>query len=319
MDNPSIHQIYLAPLQGFTDFIYRKTQAEIFGHIDKYFCPYISFGKQQQIRNSQMKDVLPESNQGLAVVPQVLVSDGNEFRELCKLLEGFGYREMNLNLGCPYPMVTNRGRGSALLQKPETIGEILDIAFSEFQLNFSVKMRSGLESEDEIFPVIETINRFPVSEVIYHPRIARQMYKGEVNVDLFQKIKEISVHPLIFNGDILSENDIRKVQNQVPGQTHWMIGRGVLKDPFLPLLLKGENPEPVKRREMLFVFHEKIVAAYAAKLEGSSHLLQKMQAFWEYFAESFTNPHKVFKLIKKAGTTEKYESAVKTIFADYCS
>ncbi|HCR89051.1 MAG TPA: dihydrouridine synthase, partial [Prolixibacteraceae bacterium] len=314
MDNPSTHQIYLAPLQGFTDFIYRRTQAEIFGHIDNYFCPYISVGKQQQIRNSQLKDVLPENNQGIHVVPQVLFSDGNEFRELCKLLEGFGYREINLNLGCPYPMVTNRGRGSALLQKPETIGEILDIAFSEFQLNFSVKLRSGLESEDEIFPVIETINRFPVSEVIYHPRIARQMYKGEVNITLFQKIKEISKSPLVFNGDILSENDIQKVQGLVAGQTQWMIGRGVLKDPFLPLILKGENPDPGKRREMLFAFHEKIIAAYAVKLEGSSHLLQKMQAFWEYFSESFTNPHKVFKLIKKAGTIEKYEMAVKTIF-----
>ena len=318
MYHPSAHQVYLAPMQGFTDFVYRKAQSEVFGHIDKYFCPYISFAKQNQIRKSQLKDILPENNQGIKCVPQLLFSDEDEFRELCKLTEGLGYREINLNLGCPYPMATHRGRGSALLQKPEKIVQILETAFSEFSLDISVKLRSGLESEEEIFPVIETINRFPVSEVIYHPRVARQMYKGEVNINRFQKVREISVHPLIYNGDILSANDIFRLLNQLDGQTRWMIGRGVLKDPFLPGVLKGEKYGPEERKEMLLKFHNKIFATHASRLEGSSHLLQKMLVFWDYFSSSFTDPHKVFKQIQKATSVEKYETAVNRIFTMFC-
>lgn len=306
-------------MQGFTDFIYRKNLNEVFGNIDKYFCPYISVGKQQQIKNSQIKDILPENNQGLKVVPQVLFSNATEFRELCKLIDGFGYSEINLNLGCPYPMVTNRGRGSAILQQPDFLAEILKIAFNEFEQNFSIKLRSGLESEDEIISVIEVVNRVPVSEVIYHPRIARQMYKGEVNIEMFQKVKELSVHPLVFNGDILSENEIQRVQNFVPEQTDWMIGRGILQNPFLQLSLKGEEMTQNVMNEKLFLFHEKIVTDYSAKLEGSGHLLQKMKQFWEYFSFSFSNSHKVFKHIKKANSIEKYHQAVQLIFSDFCN
>lgn len=317
MEDQSTIKVYLAPLQGFTDFVYRKNLAEIFGGIDKYFCPYISFGKQQQIRNSQMKDVLPENNAGIEVVPQVLFSDAIEFRKLCKLLDDYGYSEINLNLGCPYPMATNKGRGSAILQKPGFLDEILKIAFNEFGQKFSVKLRSGLVSEDEISSIIETINPFPVSEVIYHPRIAKQMYKGEVNVELFQKIGAMCVHPLIFNGDILSEKDIQNVQKLVPEQTDWMIGRGVLQNPFLQLSIKGETIDSNLRNEKLHLLHDKMLADYAARLEGSGHLLQKMEQFWEYFSHSFTNQHKVFKLIKKAGSIDKYNKAVQQIFSEF--
>jgi len=305
----------MAPMQGFTDFVYRKAHAEIIGGIDKYFCPYISFGKQAKIKNSQIRDILPENNTAIPVVPQVLFSNAGEFRQLCKLLTSYGYSGINLNLGCPYPMVTNRGRGAAILQNPGLLNEILGIAFHEFEGRFSVKLRSGLESEDEIFPVTEVLNRFPVSEVIYHPRLATQMYKGEVNAALFRKVKEISCHPLVFNGDILSEADLLKIQELVPSQKTWMIGRGVLQNPFLPRLLKGERIE--MKNEKLLLFHEKIFSGYASRLEGSGHLLQKMEQFWEYFSASFVNPHKVFKLVKKAGTVSAYNKAVKQIFADF--
>ena len=289
----------------------------MFGGIDKYFCPYISYGKQRQIRNSQMKDIIPGNNAGLELVPQVLFSNADEFRELCKLLVGFGYPEINLNLGCPYPMVTNEGRGSAILQKPDFLKEILKIAFNEFEQSFSVKLRSGFQSENEIFPIIEVINQFPVKEVIYHPRIAKQMYKGDVISVLFSKVSEVSVHPLVFNGDILSEIEIQNVQNFVPEQNIWMIGRGILRNPFLPLSIKGGEFNRHLKIEKLQLFHEKMVTAYSSKLEGSGHFLQKMTQFWEYFSYSFTDQHKVFKLIKKSGSIEKYNRAIQTIFNEF--
>lgn len=315
MSKQSVPIIYLAPLQGFTDFVFRRNFASVFGGIDKYFCPYISFSKHDMIRNSQQKDVLPHNNGGMQVVPQVLFSDVDEFRRLCSWLVDWGYREINMNLGCPYPMATNRGRGAAMLQKPEMLSEILQIAFDEFDVAFSVKMRLGLELTSEVFPVMEVINRFPISELIVHPRIGKQMYKGEVNIEQFSKVKALSVHPVVFNGDIRSANDIERIQQLVPEQNAWMIGRGVLMNPLLPLTLKNESAEG--RNEMLRLFHQKMLDDYAAILQGDGHLLQKMLGFWEYFSDSFTDSHKAFKRIKKASSLEKYHSAVKDIFDQF--
>lgn len=311
------NKIHLAPLQGFTDFIYRNNFAEIFGNIDKYFCPYISFWKQNEIRKSQLKDILPENNSNMNVVPQVLFSNTNEFRKLCKVLIDFGYQEINLNLGCPYPMATNKGRGSGLLQKPELIAEILKIAENEFDVSFSVKMRSGLEDDNEVLKIIEVLNQSSVTEIIYHPRIAKQLYKGQVNISQYKKANEMAEKPLVFNGDICSEEDVLKVREFVPNQNTWMIGRGILKNPFLAENLKTGQVEPSARNEKLMSFHEKMLADYSEKLEGKGHILQKMRQFWEYSSASFVNPQKVFKLVKKAGSLKSYNTAIEIIFRNY--
>lgn len=307
--------IYLAPLQGFTDFVFRQNHALVFGGIDKYFVPYVSFTGQDEIRNSQKRDVLPANNVGLPVVVQVLFTDVNEFLQLCKWLRELGYSEVNLNLGCPYPMVTNRGRGAAMLQKPEVLREVLKIAFAEFELRFSIKMRLGMNENTEIFSVLEIMNEFPLTEVIIHPRVARQMYKGEVNTDLFVQARRHCVHSVVYNGDILSETNIERVRQFVPEQNEWMIGRGILMNPMLPGELKGLSVD--SKKERLELFHQKMFDSYAAILHGDSHLLQKMLGFWEYFSFSFPDSHKTYKRIKKASSLAKYEQAVKDNFDQY--
>ncbi len=311
-------KIYQAPLQGFTDFTFRKVLSEVFGGIDKYFIPYLSYGKGKEIKKSQLREVFPENNVDLPAVPQVLFSDRQELFDLVSLLVESNYKEINLNLGCPYPMATNKGRGAAWLEKPEALNEILQQLFNQgFPVKFSVKMRAGLINDADFRATLNTLNQFPLEEVIFHPRTASQMYSGKPNPVLFAEALSIVKHPLVYNGDLFSEADLQAIKILIPQQNSFMIGRGLLINPELPFQLKGGILEAKELRKKKKEFHDKLLEAYSARLEGSGHILMKMNQFWSYFSESFENPHKTMKLIKKSGSLLKYNAAVVEIFRNY--
>lgn len=311
----NLPKIYQAPLQGFTDLAYRNLLFEVFGGIDKYFIPYLSYGKGREIKKSQLREVFPENNLAKPVIPQVLFSDLQELIDLVTILVDYGFEEINLNLGCPYPMVTNRGRGAAWLEKPDALKEVLDGLYSKgFAVKFSVKMRAGMNTNQDIYSIIPVLNQFPLEEVIFHPRMASQMYNGTADPKWFTDILSEVKHPLVYNGDILSESDFQNLQLTLPEQTSWMIGRGLLINPAFALCLKGETFEHKELRKKMKEFHDRLLETYSSRLAGGGHLLMKMYQFWTYFSESFENPHKALKLVKKAGSVPKYNAAVAEIF-----
>jgi tRNA-dihydrouridine synthase B len=308
-------KIYQAPLQGLTDFTFRRVFSEVFAGIDKFFIPYLSYGKGREIKKSQLRDVFPENNTALPVVPQVLFSDRNELFDLIAILIDFGYMEINLNMGCPYPMATNKGRGAAWLEKPEALNEILEQLYEKaIPAKFSVKMRVGMTNDHDFISTIDVLNRFPLEEIIFHPRTASQMYSGKANPMLFAEATPRVAHPLVYNGDLVSESDFLELKSVLPELNSLMIGRGLLANPSLALQLKGENVEPKEIRKKKQELHDRLFEAYSSQLEGSGHILMKMNQFWFYFSESFDNPHKTMKLIKKSGSLLKYNAAVVEIF-----
>ncbi|HZL11096.1 MAG TPA: tRNA-dihydrouridine synthase family protein [Prolixibacteraceae bacterium] len=311
-------KIYQAPLQGFTDFTFRKVLSEVFGGIDKHFIPYLSYGKGREIKKSQLREVFPENNTALRVVPQVLFSDQSELFDLIPILIDYGYQEINLNLGCPYPMATNKGRGSAWLEKSDALNDILHELFAKaYPVSFSVKMRAGMSNDQDARAIFDVLNRFPLEEVIFHPRTADQMYSGAANPLLFAEAVSLVKHPLVYNGDLCSDTDLQEFRVVAPEQNDFMIGRGLLRDPSLAARLKGEVFEAKELRKKMKEFHDQLLEAYAARLEGSGHILMKMSQFWSYFSESFENPHKAMKLVKKAGSLTKYNAAVVEVFRSY--
>lgn len=311
-------KIYQAPLQGSTDFDFRNTLAELIGGIDKYFIPYLSYGKGREIKRSQLRDVFSENNTDLPVVPQVLFSDTDELIDLVSILIDYGYQEINLNLGCPYPMVTNKGRGAAWLTKPEVLEQVLTQLFSRgFEVQFTVKLRSGMNDPHEADQIFEVLNKFPLGEVIFHPRTADQMYNGKASPQIFAEAGKLVKHPLIYNGDISSVDDLLVLKELLPAQDTWMIGRGLLSNPFLARQLKGEVFNRIEMRDILETFHQKMFERYSMRLDGMGHILMKMTQFWEYFSESFDNPHKALKLVKKSKNLQKYNAAVSEIFRSY--
>ena len=304
-----------SPLQGFTDFRFRNAINKYFGGIDTYYSPYIRLNGKLVIKPSYERDLLPENNIGLEVIPQIITNDADEFLFVAKYVKDLGYKELNWNLGCPYPMVTKSGMGSGLICNPEKINHILDRVHSESDIIVSMKMRLGYDTTEEILDVLPILDTYPIKNIAIHARIGKQLYKGGVHLDAFQQCIDNTKHKLYYNGDIKSVAKFREMQERFPTIDHWMIGRGLISDPFLPSMIRQNTLEyPKNKMELFRAFHDTLYGIYSESLSGSTHLLLKMYHLWEYFAVTFSNPHKVLKKIKKAQSIRNYELAVTEIF-----
>jgi tRNA-dihydrouridine synthase len=304
-----------SPLQGFTDFRFRNAQNKIFGGIDTFYSPYIRLNGKLVIKPSYERDLLPENNLGLEVIPQIITNDADEFLFVAKYVQELGYKELNWNLGCPYPMVTKCGMGSGLISNPERINGILKKVHSESDIIVSMKMRLGYDTTEEILEVLPILDTYPIKNIAIHARIGKQLYKGGVNLDAFQQCIHNTRHKLYYNGDITSVAKFQEMQQRFPTIDHWMIGRGLISDPFLPNMIRANSAEyPDNKMELFSKFHDTLYEIYSESLSGSTHILLKMYHLWEYFSTTFSNPHKVLKQIKKAQSIRNYEAAVAAIF-----
>lgn len=304
-----------SPLQGFTDFRFRNAQNKIFGGIDTFYSPYIRLNGKLVIKPSYERDLLPENNLGLEVIPQIITNDADEFLFVAKYVQELGYKELNWNLGCPYPMVTKCGMGSGLISNPERINGILNKVHSESDIIVSMKMRLGYDTTEEILDVLPILDTYPIKNIAIHARIGKQLYKGGVHLDAFQQCIDNTRHKLYYNGDISSVAKFQEMQQRFPTIDHWMIGRGLISDPFLPNMIRANSAEyPENKMELFSKFHDTLYEIYSESLSGSTHILLKMYHLWEYFSTTFSNPHKVLKQIKKAQSIRNYEAAVAAIF-----
>ncbi len=303
-----------SPLQGFTDFKFRNAFNHYFGGIDTFYAPYIRLDGKLLIKSSYQRDLQPENNNTLEVIPQVMTNDVDEFLFVVKYVEGLGYQELNWNLGCPYPMVTKRGMGSGLISDAEKINSILHRVHSETDIIVSMKMRMGYENSEEILEVLPMLDTYPLKNIAIHARIGKQLYKGGVDLEAFQRCLDQSNHKIYYNGDITSVAGFREMQERFPMIDHWMIGRGLIADPFLPQMIKNNSSVyPDNRLDIFSEFHDTIFTAYDLALSGPTPIRMKMLGFWEYFSQSFSNPQKVYKKIKKAKDVAAYKAAVKEI------
>lgn len=306
--------IYLAPLQGFTDYTFRSAFTSVFGGPDKAFSPFIVSHKPDQ---RSFRDVLPERNSEINLIPQVLGNNAKEVLVIFSELEKMGYTEVNLNMGCPYPMVTKKGMGAGILPHPDKIEQLLEILFSETRLKISVKMRLGLTDKNEWKALFPILNTYPLSEVIIHGRTAKQMYKGDIDVEAFKEFSNQLKHPVCYNGNIFTLDDFQALTQRFPDINRWMLGRGILANPLLMQDIRtGVKAGGDKTRKALENLHDKLLEINAARLSGSSHILSKMKPYWEYFALSLAGHEKGMKKIKKSITLEAYQAAANEVFKD---
>ena len=304
-----------SPLQGFTDYRFRNAFQHYFGGIDTFYSPYIKLNGKLAIKGSYERDILPENNTTIEVIPQIITNDAEEFLFVAKYVQQLGYKELNWNLGCPYPMVAKCGMGSGLISNTSQIEHILKRVHNETDIIVSMKMRMGYENPTEILDVFPILEQYPIKNIAIHARIGKQLYKGGVDLDSFQKCLDTSKQKIYYNGDITSVEKFRMMQERFPSIDHWMIGRGLIADPFLPSMIKNNTTEyPKNKLEIFEAFYDTIYQEYDAYLSGPTPIRMKMLGFWEYFSESFSNPQKTFKKIKKAGNSKNYEIAVKEIF-----
>ena len=301
-----------SPLQGFTDYRFRNAFQQYFGGIDTFFSPYIRLNGKLVVKPAYERDILPINNETLTVIPQIMTNSAEEFLFVADYVQKMGYTELNWNLGCPYPMVTKRCMGSGLINDAARINGILEKVHNESDITVSMKMRMGYDHPEEILDVFPVLDKYPIKNVAIHARIGKQLYKGGVDLDSFEKCLDTSKQKIYYNGDITTVQAYRDLKSRFPSIDHWMIGRGLIADPFLPAMIKADTEQyPEDRMEVFGKFHDTLYDSYASALSGKSHVLLKMTHFWEYFAQSFPDSKKTYKRIKKASNFYKYEAAVK--------
>ncbi len=310
------HKLISSPLQGFTDFHFRNAFQKFFTGIDIFYAPYIRFGGKMEIKPVYQRDLKPKNNTTLTVIPQVMTCDADQFIFAAKYVQSLGYKELNWNLGCPYPMVTNKGLGSGLIAKPEKIDQILDKVHAQTDIIVSMKMRMGYAHNREILDVFPVLAKYPIKNIGIHARIGAQLYKGGVDLNGFQRCIDHCDQKLYYNGDITSVDVFNELADRFPSIDHWMLGRGLIADPFLPSMIKRETTTyPEDKIEVFSKYIDTLFTAAELKLTGEKAVIRKMLSYWEYFATLFPNPTKVIKKIKKAKTYEVYDAAVREILA----
>ena len=308
------HKLISSPLQGYTDFHFRNAFQKFFSGIDQFYAPYIRFNGKMIIKPVYQRDLLPKNNTNLEVIPQVMTCNADEFIFAANYVRSLGYKELNWNLGCPYPMVTNKGMGSGLIKDPEKIDRILDRIHTETDIIVSMKMRMGYEHNREILEVFPVLAKYPIKNIGIHARIGAQLYKGGVDLDGFQRCIDHCDQKLYYNGDITSVEIFNKLAERFPSIDHWMLGRGLIADPFLPTMIKNNSPEyPENKMELFSKYLDTLFTAAEKKLTGEKAVIRKMLSYWEYFSVMFPEPFRVVKKIKKAKTYEVYDAAVREI------
>lgn len=276
--------------------------------------PYIRLNGNMEIKASIRRDLLPENNHTPDLIPQIITKDAGEFLLVAETVQKLGYQELNWNLGCPYPMVAKRGMGSGLLSKPEIIDEVLHKVSEESDIRLTVKMRLGYESAHEVYEVLPVLEKYKLVNISIHPRIGKQLYKGDVDLNSFEYCLKHSSHRIIYNGDITSVQAFRKLKERFTSIDHWMIGRGLISDPFLPSMIKADTLNyPEDRIERFKEFHDSLFSSYKEALSGTKHVLLRMYQFWEYFIIAFPGSPKGLKMIRKAKDYHSYHKVVQHI------
>lgn len=306
--------IHFAPLQGYTEVFYRNAHAACFGGVDTYYTPFVRLEK-GSFRRRDVRGIEPENNQVPHLIPQLIAPNFEKAETILKLFIEKGYEEVDINLGCPFPMLAKRHNGSGILPYPEEVKELLRLVTEYPQIKFSVKMRLGWESPEECLRLAPVINELPLSHVTVHPRLGKQQYKGEVDLKSFAAFQEVCKLPLIYNGDIHSLEDIEHIQDRFPSLAGIMIGRGLLANPALALEYKeGRKLTADEMREKLHSMHKSVYNQYAEQLEGGEgQLLDKMKTFWEYLMPEADR--KLLKAIHKSSNISKYNQAVAAFFS----
>ena len=328
--------IYFAPLEGITGFAFRNTHYAAFAPVEKYYTPFTAPNYTHHWKTRDREDVDPAHNKDIPLIPQILTNRADDFLWAAGELVEMGYREINLNLGCPMPTVVKKHRGSGQLEDLDALDLFLEQictgmekyglsdekgnsrtgndekTCSEGKLRFSIKTRIGLRTAENAAELLKIYNRYPLCELIVHPRTQTDLYKGIPDLETFEMILEDSAHPVVYNGDIFTIEDYTELITRFPECPAVMIGRGLIANPALAREIRGGAS---LEKEELRRYHDSLYAALRQTLPGAAPLIGKMKELWFYMGRNFADSDRFLKEIRKARDLVRYEAAVRTLFA----
>ncbi|NRT80646.1 tRNA dihydrouridine synthase [Clostridium beijerinckii] len=304
---------YLAPMEGITEYIYRNSYEKFFGNVDKYFTPFIVPNESRSLKTKELVDVLPENNKGMNIVPQILTNDAEGFINTSRKLQQLGYSEVNLNLGCPAKTVVSKNRGSGFLAKREELDSFLDEIFKMDDIKISIKTRIGRDNPEEFYELIKIYNKYPLEELIIHPRTQKDFYGNKPNLNVFRDALSLSNNPVCYNGDIFTINDYNKLLVDFPEINTVMLGRGILANPGLINIIKNNINIS---KNILKDFHDEILNRYIEVFPEDIYAINRMKELFGYMIYIFSDNKEYAKKIRSAQKLSDYTEAVQSLFTE---
>lgn len=306
-------KLYFAPLEGITGHIFRNAFHQAFSpKIDKYFSPFISPGVNQPLTPKELRDIHPDNNKGMCLVPQILANNADDFLLATKYISELGYDEVNLNLGCPSGTVVAKKKGSGLLGELDILDKMLDKIYENTNMKVSIKTRIGKESPEEFPEILDVLSKYPVYELIIHPRVRSEFYKGKPHMDSFEQAVDKDFASVGYNGDILTVEHFKDIEIKYPTIDSIMIGRGFLRNPSLAnMIVDGGNPDMSAIKQ----FHDLLLEAYIEEMSGERPVLFKMKELWCYLIDMFADADKQAKKIRKCEKLAVYKEIAEEMFA----
>ena len=310
-------KLYLAPLEGITTMTFRRAYERNFGGLDRYFTPFIV---NKKLGAREIEGILPENNPGQVLIPQIMSNRAEDFIQVSKEIGTYGYDTVNLNLGCPSGTVVSKKRGAGFLAYPEELDAFLSEVYDKCPMKISIKTRIGLEDENEWGNLLSIYEKYPMEEIIIHPRLRTDYYKASVRMDAFAKAVEQIKVPICYNGEINTVEDVARIKEQFPQIDRIMIGRGILRYPHLIQEIRraesGKDAAGTEElRNRIRIFHDELLEDYRIIMSGDRNALFKMKEIWSYLGDSFEGAEKCLKKIKKANHIADYKIAVNELFS----
>ena len=220
----------LAPLRGVTIRCFRATFAAQIREagFTEAVTPFVSANAGvDPVKDRELRP-LEGGGEPVALTPQFIGKDPQALRQCLLKIKAAGYARADLNCGCPFPMVRNKGRGSGLLKTPDVLRRMLEAGCEAMGPGaFSVKARIGVDRPDELLALMPLLNNFPLRHLAVHARTARQMYDGACNLAAFRDVLDVAKMPIVYNGDVALPLDR---QNVAFAKVHdVMVGRGFVR------------------------------------------------------------------------------------------
>ena len=313
-------KLSFAPLEGLTGEVYRRAHAEFFGGADRYYAPFFS-PSSIGLSEKQRREVDAAQAAGESTVFQLLTKNPTDFLTSAAQLSARGCTEVNLNIGCPSGTVTAKGKGAGALRDPDALDSFFDVIFGGLSavaptLAVSVKTRVGYESEALLPALMEVFNRYPIAELIVHPRLRSDMYRGKPRMEAFAYCVAESRAPVAYNGDIFTAEDYHAVHAACPTVSHILCGRGAMADPALFSAIRGEVLSPAEKKERLRAMHDRILEENRRLMGDGRNLLCRMADIWNYQIYLFDTDPRAASAIRRAATVSEYRAAVATLFRE---
>lgn len=312
-------QIYFAPLESITGYVFRNVFEKYYGGIDRYFTPFITATDSKRLRNKEMRDILPENNQVGCLIPQIMSNRAEEFLRVAGQMAEQGYDTVNLNLGCPARTVVSKGKGSGFLARTVALDRFLEEIYRECPLKISIKTRLGVDDPEEFLEIIDIYNKYPVEELIIHPRVQKDYYKNTPDLDMFAEAVRRCNMPLCYNGDICSVEDYERIRQRFPEVTRIMIGRGLLAHPALALQIRESEASERERLDRIGAYANALCEAYCEAYGPGQPVLFKMKELWGFLADSMSDGKKLRKKIHKVQRLDGYQRLMREVFPDIYS